>query len=250
MSPETVLITGASSGLGLHLAREFARKGHSLVLVAPVQAELNTVGWELTSEFGVRVSAIAEDLKEPQAAEIVARLVRDLEIGILVNNAGHGQQGRAWEIPLRDDLSMIRLNIEGLVRMTKQFLPAMVERGEGRVLNTASVAGFEPGPGYAVFAATKAFVISYSEALAAELEGTGVSVTALCPGPTDTDFLEKAELVANRTSPQASLMAPEEMAEAGYVGVMQGERVVIPGALNKTLMCRRHFLPEATRVRG
>ncbi len=249
MNTETTLITGASSGIGLHLAHEFAKHGHPLVLVAPDDAELRRVAAELGQAHGVEVQTVAKDLRQAEAVDELAAQLEGRTVEILVNNAGHGQKGKAWEIPLEEDVSMLRLNVEAVVRLTKRFLPAMVGRGRGRILNTASVAGFEPGPGYAVYSSTKAFVLSYSEALATELEETGVTVTALCPGPTDTDFFPKADLMGTRAFQQANLMAPQDVAEAGYKALMAGDRVIVPGLANKAMVFARRFLPESAQAK-
>ncbi|MBA2431251.1 MAG: SDR family oxidoreductase [Chthoniobacterales bacterium] len=244
MNNETALITGASSGIGLHLAHEFAQHGHPLILVAPVQAELDEVAQQITAATGVPVTVIAKDLEQPKAAQEIFDQLQSsgTMVEILVNNAGHGQAGKYWEISLEKDLSILRLNVEAVLRMTKLFLPPMISRGRGRVLNTASVAGFEPGPLLAVYHASKAFVLSLSESLATELEDTGVTLTALCPGPTDTDFFPKADMMETRAFQQA--MAPQEVAKAGYKGVMGGDRIVVPGMMNKTLVFARRILTE------
>ena len=188
----TTLITRASSGIGLHLAHEFAKHGHSLVLVAPVEAELRRIADEFERDHGIEVRVIAKDLREENAGqEIFDEVQRGEPIEILVNNAAHGQRGKFWEIPLEIDRSMIELNIFAYLRLTKLFLPMLVEQRRGKILNTASVAGFEPGPMQAVYHATKAFVLSWSEALATELEETGITVTALCPGPTKWTSLKR-----------------------------------------------------------
>lgn len=250
-STEAALITGASSGIGLHLAREFARHGHPLILVAPVQAELDAVAAELRSDFAVGVHAFAHDLREEHAAE---RLFDELAaIGlipaIIVNNAGLGRWGHFWEIPLSEDISMIRLNVEAPIRLTKRALPLLLQRGGGRILNTASIAGFEPGPLLAVYHATKAFVLSWSEALATELADTPVSVTTLCPGPVDTDFFPKADMIDTGAFQKAQVMAPQDVASAAYSALMAGERVVVPGAANKAMAFSRRILPESTQAK-
>lgn len=248
---ETALITGASSGIGLELAREFARQQHSVVLVAPVEEEIRAVARDVQERFGVVAVPIAADLTEPESATEIAASLSDSahSIGILVNNAGLGQRGRFWEIPIEKDLEMTRLNIEAVLRLTKLFLPPMIARGHGRILNTASVAGFEPGPLLAVFHATKAFVLSWSEALATELEESGVTVTALCPGPVDTDFFPKADMVETRAFQKSDVMAPQDVARAAYEGALKGERVIIPGGANKAQIFARRFTSEATQAK-
>jgi short-subunit dehydrogenase len=243
------LVTGASSGIGLHLAHEFARQGHPLVLVAPVESELQKVADEFERDHGIEVRVMAKDLREKNGAqEIFDELQRDgVPIEILVNNAGHGQRGKFWEIPIETDISMVELNILACLRLTKLFLPPLIQRGSGRILNTASVAGFMPGPLQAVYHATKAFVLSWSEALTTELEGSGVTVTALCPGATDTDFFEKAD--AQDTKAFQSAMAPQDVAKAGYEALMEGKRVVVAGAVNKAMVFSRHLLPESAQTR-
>jgi len=246
---QTVLITGSSSGIGLHLAKEFAKHGHPLVLVAPESGELESVADELRGSHQVSVTAIAKDLRDDHAAQTVFEQLDGRSIEILVNNAGHGQKGKAWEITLEDDLSMVALNIRAILRLTKLFLPPMVARGAGRILNTASVAGFEPGPGYVVYSSTKDFVLSYSEGLATELKDTGVTVTALCPGPTDTDFFPKADMLETRAFQQANLMAPQDVAKAGYKALMAGDRVIIPGIANKAMVFMRRLIPESLQAK-
>lgn len=248
---ETALITGCTSGIGLHLAREFAKNGHPLVLVAPDANELAELSKELIAEHGIAVHAIPADLEAAGAEEELHQRVGayGVVVEILVNNAGHGFRGRSWELELEQDLSMIRLNIEAVVRLTRLFLPPMIAHGRGKILNTASVAGFEPGPMLNVYHSTKAFVLSYSEGLAVELEGTGVTVTALCPGPTDTDFFPKAGMLGVKAFQQGNLMAPQDVAEAGYKGVMSGELIVIPGAMNKVLAGARRVLSEHAQAK-
>jgi short-subunit dehydrogenase len=251
MSRPTALITGASSGIGLELAREFARHEHPLIIVAPVAAELGELTKRLHADFGVPVTPIVADLTEPAAPEKIFQMVvgSGAQVDILVNNAGLGQRGKFWEIPIGRDLEMIRLNIEAVVRLTKLFLPPMVARGEGRILNTASVAGFEPGPTLAVYHATKAFVLSWSEAIATELEDTGVTVTALCPGPVDTDFFTKAGMVESAAFQKANVMAPQDVAQAAHAATMRGERVIVPGGMNKAMIFSRRLTGESVQAR-
>jgi short-subunit dehydrogenase len=248
---ETVLITGASSGIGYELAREFAKHGHPLAIVAPVAAELEETAAALEREFGVVVWPLAHDLtRENAPEEIFDALAREgRPVDIVVNNAGLGQRGKFWENSAERDIEMIRLNVEAVVRLTRLFLPPMLDRRHGRILNTASVAGFEPGPNLAVYHATKAFVLSLSESLATELDGTGVTLTALCPGPTDTDFFPKAGMVDTPAFQRANVMGPQPVAEAAYAGLMKGERIVVPGGLNKAMVASRRILPKSTQAK-
>lgn len=248
---ERVLITGASSGIGLHLAHRFAAHGHPVCLVAPDATELEAVATDIRKAHGVDVMPVAADLEKKEAfAELdtVTRLA-GWSIDILVNNAGHGFKGQYAEVPLSTHLSVLRLNVEAALRATSCFLPRMVKNRRGRILNTASIAGFEPGPGMAVYHASKAFILSWSEALATELEGSGVTVTALCPGPTDTDFFPKGNLEQSVAFQKANLMDPEDVAHAGYDALMAGERVVVPGATNKALVFARRFMSEHMQSR-
>ena len=244
------LITGASSGIGLELAREFARNNHPLIITATDVVELRSVADELAATHKIDVEFIAQDLKTPAASEEIFNRVTQLGgIDILVNNAGFGQKGHFWEIPLERDLGMLRVNVEALLRLTKLFLPGMLERGHGRILNTASVAGFEPGPFLAVYHATKAFVLSLSESLATELQNTGVTLTALCPGATDTDFFEKADMVNTRIFQKGNVMAPQDVAKGAYKALMNGDRVVITGGVNKAIVYSRHLMPESAQAK-
>lgn len=244
---ETVLITGASSGIGYELAREFAQHGHNLVIVASIEPELLDAARRLSADYGVSVKTITEDLRREAAADdIFAQVAASgWSVQILVNNAGIGRRGRFWEIPLDDDISMIRLNVEAGVRLTKRFLPSMLNERRGRILNTASIAGFEPGPMMAIYHATKAFMLSWSEALATELENTGVTLTVLCPGPVDTEFFPNAGMVDTHMFQDTWVMAPQEVAVTAYTALMDGERMIVPGALNKALAVGARLLPEA-----
>ncbi len=251
MKTETALITGASSGIGLHLAHEFAKHGHPVVLVAPVEAELLEVAAHMKTKHGVEARVIAKDLEQPGAAqEIFAELSgAGVEIDILVNNAGHGFYGSWWEQPIEKDISMLQLNIEAVLRLTKFFLPPMVQRGRGRILNTASVIGFEPGPLQATYSATKAFVLSWSEALAVELDETPISVTALCPGVTDTDFFEKGGSANINARQSQNVMSPQDVAKEGYEALMNEELFVVTGAANKAMVAARRILPVTTQAK-
>ena len=226
---QTALITGASSGIGADLARLFARDGYNLVLVARREAKLR--------ELGVAATVIAADLTDPAAPRRIAGELRakSIDVDVLVNNAGVGLTGAFAETDLRKELEMIQVNIVALTELTKLLLPGMVARRRGRILNVASTAAFQPGPLMAVYYATKAYVLSFSEAIAEELRETGVTVTALCPGPTETGFADAANVGATRLFTMTRPATSADVARAGYEAMQRGRRVVIPGAKNKLL---------------
>jgi uncharacterized protein len=230
----TALITGASSGIGLELARIFAANKHDVVLVARSEGKLRELARECEAS-GVRAHVVPADLATPDGArsivEAVARL--GLEIDTLVNNAGFGVYGRFVDTPLATELASIQVNVVALTELTKRCLPGMVARRRGRILNVASTAGFLPGPLMAVYYATKAYVVSFSEAIANELEGTGVTVTVLCPGPTATGFQAVAHLETSRMVSLLRKATSRSVAEAGYEAVMSGKVLCIPGVPNK-----------------
>lgn len=230
-SGQTALITGAASGIGPELVREFARHHHPLVIVAPIAAELGELTKQLHADFGVPVTPIVADLTEPSAAEKIFQIVTGggAEVDVLVNNTGPGQRGKFWEIPIDRDLATIRLNIEAIVRLTKLFVQPMVQRGYGRILNIAAVTGFEPRPMRAVRRATRAFVLSWSDAIAAELAGTGVTVTALGP---ESDADVEAGTSGGATLPHAGGVTPQAIARAAREATMRGGRISIPEGID------------------
>jgi len=240
----TVLITGASSGIGLELARIFAAHGYDVILAARHEDRLRALAAELTGQ--VRAHVVPVDLAAAGAAASLVERVQALgvDVDVLVNNAGFGLYGAFIETSLDTELSMIRLNIVALTELTKRLLPAMVARKRGRILNVASTAAFFPGPLTAVYYATKAYVLSFSEAIANELEGTGVTVTALCPGPTESGFqaaarLEESKLVAGRKLPTS-----REVAQEGYDALMSGKAVAVAGLSNKVQVLAPRLFPR------
>jgi short-subunit dehydrogenase len=240
------LVTGASSGLGLELATIAARDGHDLVLVARRRDRLESIAKGLREEFGAAVTIIVRDLAESEAARVVAQEVeaRGLSVELLVNNAGLGVHGPFAETPLDRELAMIRVNLVALTELTKRVLPEMIARGRGRILNVASTAAFQPGPLMAVYYATKAYVLSFSEAIASEVAGSGVTVTALCPGPTRTEFGKAAGMLETRLFRSPLVRDARSVAEAGYRGMKRGRRVVIPGIGNWILAEAVRFTPR------
>jgi short-subunit dehydrogenase len=242
----TTLITGASSGIGLELARIAAAHGHDLVLVARREQTLNDLARELQAQHAVRVHVVGADLSRPGApAALVARLsALNVEVDVLVNNAGFGLYGRFADTPLDTELQMIQLNIAALTDLTKRVLPGMTARRSGRVMNVASTAAFLPGPLMAVYYATKAYVLSFSEAIGSELAGSGVTVTALCPGPTSTGFQAAANLGTSRLVTGRLVAGAHDVARAGWDGMMAGQTLVVPGLFNKATASVPRFLPR------
>ena len=239
------LVTGASSGIGRELALLFARDGHDLVLVARDEARLNDLARELDAQGG-HTTVIARDLSTPGGPEaVLAEIGRSgIELDVLVNNAGIGVWGLFAQTDLGSELEMIRVNVEAVTVLAKGVLPAMLARGSGRILNVASTAAFQPGPLMAVYYATKAYVLSFSEALSNETAGTGVTVTALCPGPTITEFQKKAGMEQTRLFRSRLVQDARTAAEAGYRGMMRGRRLVVPGIANKVLAQGVRFAPR------
>lgn len=253
----TALITGASAGIGEELARVMAADGYDLVLVARSRDRLESLGRELEAAHGVRVTVLPADLAGPQAPAVLFAQVEGLGlvVDVLVNNAGFGLYGpfvaSGGDAPTdaARELEMIALNIAALTHLTKLFLPAMVARGRGRVMNVASTAAFQPGPLMAVYFATKAYVLSFSEAIGVELKRSGVTVTTLCPGPTATEFAAAAAMEGSRLFKQGGVMTAAEVARAGYEGMMEGRSVVIPGTRNRIMAHATRLVPRRTAAK-
>ncbi len=227
---KTALITGGTSGIGYEFARLLAKDNYQLILVARQANELQRITDQLTGEFGVNVQSIAIDLSESMAAQKVWQAVQRItdSIQVFVNNAGFGTSGRFDQITFEEDSALLQVNIVALTQLTKYALVGMVARHDGKIINIASTAAFQPGPYMATYYASKAYVLSFSEALTEELQGTGVTVTALCPGPTATKFQERAQLGRSRLFSRR-LADPHIVAFLGYQGMQRGKRVVIPG---------------------
>jgi len=232
-SSESALITGASYGIGLEFSRIFASEGYNLVLVARSADRLRQLASELEKNHGTRSLILATDLTEPGASAYVQEQTTraGIEVDVLVNNAGFGQYGKFAENDLEECLRQIQLNVTTLTHLTRLYLPAMFERKSGRILNVASTAAFQPGPLMAVYFATKAYVLHFSEALANELSGTGVTVTCLCPGATATEFHNRANATGQRLLKFGSMDA-RTVAEDGYRAMMAGKTVAISGFKN------------------
>ncbi len=248
---KTALITGASSGIGLDFARLFAEGGYDVVLVARTESKLKALADELGTKHGVRALAVAADLADPAApGRLMERLKAEgLQVDVLVNNAGYAGYGAFAETDARMELDMIQVNIVALTALTKAVLPGMLARNSGRILNVASTAAFQPGPLMAVYYATKAYVLSFSEALANETQGTGVTITCLCPGPTKTGFQGRAKMEESKLVKGKEMMDSRTVARAGYEALVRGQAVVIPGFMNKMLATSVRFLPRSTATR-
>lgn len=242
MSKEIVLITGASSGIGWELAKLFAADGSNLILVARSEEKLNELASQLHKEHGTDSTVIPMDLAKPGSANELYEKVQSTgrEVDILVNNAGFGQIGRFENIPFERHTNMCHLNMVALTQLFRLFLEPMKQRNRGGVLNIGSTASFQPGPNSAVYYATKAYVLSLSEAVHAELWGTNVNVTCLCPGPTKTGFGDDSKM-GDLAMFKYNAMDVTKVAKAGYAGLRKGKRVVVPGLVNNLLAFSNRF---------
>jgi uncharacterized protein len=245
MARETVLITGASSGIGLELAKMFAADKSDLVLVARNREALEKLGEELRRERGVDVLVEPHDLADAAAPQAIFDSLtgKGMFVDVVVNNAGFGLLGAIAELPALQQLEMIQVNVAALTHLSRLFLPGMMERGRGGILNVGSTAGFQPGPNMAVYYATKAYVLSFTEALAEELAGTKIKVTCLAPGPTATGFaaLARAE---DALLFHLGVMDAKSVASIGYRGFRRGKVLVIPGFRNKFMAFAVRFGPR------
>lgn len=242
---KTVLITGGSRGIGYELAKIFAASGHELILVAKEEPRLRAVGTELGRQYGVPVRVIATDLAVSGSAERIVEEIRrkSLRVDFLINNAGFGIFGLFEKNSVARGIAMMRVNMVALTELTWLVLKDMRSRGSGKILNVASTAAFQPGPLMSVYYASKAYVLSFSESLADELRGSGVTVSVLCPGPTRTDFQRSAELKPSKFSDWMYLEAAT-VAAAGYRGLLKNKRVIIPGLVSKLWAFSVRLMPR------
>jgi uncharacterized protein len=258
--PQTALVTGASVGIGLELSRLLARDGHKIVLVSRDEAKLKAVAGELQSLGSPQTWVIARDLSKPTACQEIAGELsaQKIPVDILINNAGFGVQGYFWEADLQRQLDLLQVNITALTHLTHVLLPGMIERGAAtrggppqRIMNLASVAGFLPGPLMACYYASKAYVVSFSLALSEECRGKGVTVTAVCPGATRTEFQIRAK-IADSELFSGRLMSGQAVAQIAYRAMLRGKPLVVTGGLNTIAAQMLRFVPRmlAARVAG
>jgi len=242
----TALVTGASSGIGRDLARLFAADGHDVILVARRADALASLASELTNQYKISATSIAADLTMPDTPSRLFDDVqrRNIAVDVVVNNAGFGLRGTIAELPLDRQLAMIQVNVTALTALTRLFLPAMLQRRSGGVLNVASTAAFQPGPLMAVYYATKAYAESFTEALADEVRDTPLRVTCLCPGPTSTEFAEMAGVTESNLF-KRTVMRSIDVAREGYEGWTRGEVLVVPGRSNRMGMLTVRLAPRA-----
>ncbi|MFS0868776.1 SDR family NAD(P)-dependent oxidoreductase [Paenibacillus xylanilyticus] len=245
MLSRTVLITGASRGIGKELADRFAKERFNLVLVARSEEKMVSLAKEFQIRYGVQVTVIAKDVALPGVPEDIYEELSEkgIVVNYLVNNAGFGLYGEFLDSQLEQEMNMIDINIKALTTMTKVFLPDMVKANAGGVLNVASLVSFFPGPLMAVYYATKAYVLSFTEALENELSGTGVTVSALCPGPTATSFIDHAGLTSSKLLDRG-VMEVSQVANEGYRKFMQGKTLIIPGRRNQFMALLPRLLPR------
>ncbi len=243
---KTALITGASAGIGLELAHCFARDGHNLVITARRRQRLEKLKKRLENCYPVTVHIIDLDLATPDSPEKLFSFCssRSIRIDFLVNNAGLGDYGLFHNRDWHKTSEMINLNVNSLTHLTHLFLPKMVERREGKIMNVASTAAFQPGPLMSVYYATKHYVLAFSEALADELKSSGVTVTALCPGPTESEFQESANMQKSKLMDRLPMPSSETVARYGYRAMMKGKRIAVHGIVNKVLSKIVSFLPR------
>lgn len=248
---KTALITGGSAGIGLELARQFAAHGHDLVLVARHRDALEAAAGSLEGKYRVKVSVFSFDLAEPDSPQRLFDAIRaeGIHIDYLINNAAFGLGGEFADTDLDTELEMIQVNMTAVVHLTKLFMQPMLKKKSGRIMNVSSIAAFQPGPLMSIYYASKAFLLSFSEALAEELRNSGVTVTCLCPGPAATGFAERAGTTNSRLFAKVGVQKAEEIGVYGYGAMMRGERVAIPGMRNKVMVQAERLAPRALLTR-
>lgn len=239
------LITGASTGIGREFAHLAAQDGYDLVLVARSESNLESVAAAIRQKFGKNVSIVVKDLSKPGIPREVFSAIENSasDVDVLINNAGFGLVGKFWELGEQEQVDMVELNVTALTHLSRLFLPSMIQRRRGQIMNIASTAAFQPGPLMSVYYATKAYVLSFSEAIHNEAKDFGVTVTCLCPGPTRTEFDKRAGSTNTKLFEGGNVMTAREVAEIGWQGMKRGKALVIPGTLNRLMAFGTRFAP-------
>jgi len=244
---EYAVVTGGTSGIGYELAKLLAKDGYNLIISARNVDDLEKISKELKQTYHVEVLVISKDLFDPENAFALYNEIKEkgIQVDILINDAGQGQYGLFTDTDIRKELAIINLNISSLVILTKLFLQDMIARGSGKILNLSSIASKMPGPWQSVYHGTKAFVQSFTEAIRSEIKDSGVTVTALLPGATDTDFFRKADMLDSKLVVEGKLASPEQVAKDGYEALMSGDDMVVSGFKNKTQVAMSNITPDA-----
>ncbi|MGB3535018.1 MAG: SDR family oxidoreductase [Microcoleaceae cyanobacterium] len=248
---KTALVTGASSGIGKTFAEELATRNTNLVIVARSQDKLDQLATQLQQQHNIKVEVIVQDLTEPNATQTVFDQIiqKGIIIDLLINNAGFGDYGAFVERPLEKQVKMIQLNNIALVELTHLFLPGMKQRGSGGIINVSSIAAFQPLPYLSIYAATKAFVLSFTEAIWAENKGSGINITALCPGPTESQFFERAEFPNTLKGSSSSFASAEDVVRDALKGLEKNQSHVVTGGFaNQLIVSLPRLFPRETIV--
>jgi len=244
----TALVTGASSGIGVDLARQLAKRGHGVTLVARREDRLRAIAEDIAAEYGVRAEALGCDLLDAAARDALPSRIEELglRVNVLINNAGFGSAGQFADLDLANEINMVRLNCEAVVALTGAYVPKLIEQDRGAILVVASSAAFQPIPGQTTYAASKAFALSFAEGLHAELRQHGISVTALCPGPVETEFATVADMEgAFAQAPAFSVVSAEECARQAIEGLDNNKRVVVPGLAIRAAGLAGRYTPRS-----
>ena len=251
-SRPVALITGASGGIGAEMAREIAKDGYDLILVSRDQVQLEKVGSDLQNQLGIGWLAIAMDLSAPSKVEVLIKTLEEKAITpeLIVNNAGYGVVGRVEKIDVEQQLGSVSLNVSVLTELSLKFLPQLLSKNRGGIINIGSVAGFFPGPYFSVYYATKAYVQSFTCAIAHELKSSNVKICVICPGPTRTGFQKRAGMTRSGVTRSGAAMTAEEVAKIGYAGYKKGRTVVVTGTLNRILVFLSQLVPASLFVRA
>jgi short-subunit dehydrogenase len=244
---KTVLITGASAGIGYELSKVFAKNGYNLVLVSRNKQRLEVIAKELENQYDIQARVIPKDLSKSSAPQELYDIISadGIDINVLVNNAGIGTNGKFTDFSADNHMDLIQLNITSLTMLCKLFGTDMVKKRSGSILNVASTAAFQAGPFMSTYYASKAYVLMLSEALNNELAKDGVNVTVLCPGPTQTEFFERNEMIDTKIAKSPYIMTATDVAQAGFAGLMKEKKIVIPGLINKLLAFAVRFTPRS-----